>query len=76
MDSPPPGGPYYGIYRELAAQEALQANDAAGFHTRHPVELVAWTNDVGSRGRADWLTHHAHAARSTGRILERFLRAP
>lgn len=35
--------------------------------------LVAWTNEVGSRGRADWLAHHAEAARSTARVLEAFL---
>jgi nucleoside phosphorylase len=35
--------------------------------------LVACTNEVGSRGRAAWLTNHAEAARSTARILEAFL---
>jgi len=37
--------------------------------------LVAWTNEVGSHGRADWLAHHAEAARSTARVLEAFLNA-
>jgi nucleoside phosphorylase len=35
--------------------------------------LIACTNEVGSRGRAAWLAHHAEAARTTARVLEAFL---
>ena len=49
MDSQPQGGRFDGIYGVLAALAALAALDAAGVRTRHPVELVAWTNEEGGR---------------------------
>lgn len=33
----------------MAGFEALQAVNDAGIETRRPVELVAWTNEEGSR---------------------------
>jgi len=49
MDSQPRGGRFDGIYGVLAGLEALDAMDDAGVRTRRPVEVVAWTNEEGSR---------------------------
>jgi N-carbamoyl-L-amino-acid hydrolase len=49
MDSQPRGGRFDGIYGVLAGLEALEAIDEAGIKTRHPVELVAWSNEEGGR---------------------------
>jgi N-carbamoyl-L-amino-acid hydrolase len=49
MDSQPRGGRFDGIYGVLAGLEVLEAIDAAGISTRHPVELVAWSNEEGGR---------------------------
>jgi beta-ureidopropionase / N-carbamoyl-L-amino-acid hydrolase len=49
MDSQPRGGRFDGIYGVLAGLEALEAIEAAGARTRHPIELVAWSNEEGGR---------------------------
>ena len=49
MDSQPAGGRFDGIFGVLAALEALEALDDAGIATRHPIDLVAWTNEEGGR---------------------------
>jgi N-carbamoyl-L-amino-acid hydrolase len=49
MDSQPAGGRFDGIFGVLAALEALEALEAAGIATRHPIDLVAWTNEEGGR---------------------------
>ncbi len=49
MDSQPRGGRFDGIYGVLAGLEALEAIDRAGVATRHPLELVAWSNEEGGR---------------------------
>lgn len=49
MDSQPRGGRFDGIYGVLAGLEALEAMEHAGVKTRHPVELVAWSNEEGGR---------------------------
>jgi beta-ureidopropionase / N-carbamoyl-L-amino-acid hydrolase len=49
MDTQPRGGRFDGIYGVLAGLEALEAIDAAGARTRHPIELVAWSNEEGGR---------------------------
>ena len=49
MDSQPCGGRFDGIYGVLAGLEALEAIDAAGVKTKHPIEVVAWTNEEGGR---------------------------
>ncbi|MEJ2688061.1 MAG: M20 family metallo-hydrolase [Gammaproteobacteria bacterium] len=49
MDSQPMGGRFDGMFGVLAGFEALQAMEMAGARTRRPVELVAWTNEEGSR---------------------------
>jgi N-carbamoyl-L-amino-acid hydrolase len=49
MDSQPAGGRFDGIFGVLAGLEALEALDAAGIATLHPIDLVAWTNEEGGR---------------------------
>ncbi len=49
MDSQPRGGRFDGIYGVIAGLEALDAIDDASTATRRPIELVAWTNEEGSR---------------------------
>ncbi|WP_029015008.1 Zn-dependent hydrolase [Niveispirillum irakense] len=49
LDSQPTGGRYDGVYGVLAGFEVLEALEDAGITTRHPVEVVAWTNEEGSR---------------------------
>ena len=49
MDSQPRGGRFDGIYGVIAGLEAIEALDDAGTATRRPIELVAWTNEEGSR---------------------------
>jgi N-carbamoyl-L-amino-acid hydrolase len=49
MDSQPRGGRFDGIYGVLAGLEAMEAIEQAGVGTRHPVELVAWSNEEGGR---------------------------
>ena len=49
IDSQPRGGRFDGIYGVLAGLEALEAIEQAGVKTRHPVELVAWSNEEGGR---------------------------
>ena len=49
IDSQPTGGKYDGTYGVLAALEAVAALRTAGAGPRAPVEVVAWTNEEGSR---------------------------
>lgn len=49
MDSQPRGGRFDGMYGVLAGLEALEAIDDAKISTRHPLEVVVWTNEEGSR---------------------------
>lgn len=49
LDSQPTGGKYDGTYGVLAGLEALQAIKAAGLTPTRPIEVVAWTNEEGSR---------------------------
>ena len=49
LDSQPMGGRFDGAYGVLAGLEAIEAIAEAGIETRRPLELVAWTNEEGSR---------------------------
>lgn len=49
LDSQPTGGKFDGAYGVLAGLEVLEALEDAGIATRRPIELVAWTNEEGSR---------------------------
>lgn len=49
LDSQPTGGRFDGVLGVLVALEAVQAIQEAGLETRHPLEVVAWMNEEGSR---------------------------
>jgi len=49
LDTQPTGGRFDGAYGVMAGFEALEALEDAGTVTRHPVEVVAWTNEEGAR---------------------------
>ena len=48
-DTQPAGGRLDGAYGVLAGLEVIAALNDAGVPTRRPVEVVAWTNEEGSR---------------------------
>jgi N-carbamoyl-L-amino-acid hydrolase len=49
LDSQPTGGKFDGAYGVLAGLEVLQALNDAGVRTKRAIEVVAWTNEEGSR---------------------------
>ncbi|MGM0559643.1 MAG: Zn-dependent hydrolase [Pseudomonadota bacterium] len=49
LDSQPTGGKFDGAYGVLAGLEVIRSLNDAGYETEHPVEIVAWTNEEGSR---------------------------
>lgn len=49
IDTQPTGGKFDGAYGVLAAFEAAQAIAQSGQPHRHPIEVVAWMNEEGSR---------------------------
>lgn len=49
LDTQPTGGNYDGIYGVLSGLEVLEALDDAEILTQHPIELVVWMNEEGSR---------------------------
>ena len=49
LDTQPTGGKFDGIYGVLAGLEVLDTLNDANIETKHPVEVVVWTNEEGSR---------------------------
>ncbi|WP_404608108.1 M20 family metallo-hydrolase [Caballeronia udeis] len=49
VDTQPTGGKLDGSYGVLAGFECLAALNDAGIRTRRPLEVVAWTNEEGTR---------------------------
>lgn len=49
LDTQPTGGRFDGAFGVMAGFEVLEALEDAGCRTRHPVEVVAWTNEEGAR---------------------------
>ncbi|MFC7477625.1 M20 family metallo-hydrolase [Dankookia sp. GCM10030260] len=64
MDSQPAGGRFDGIWGVVAALEAVQALREAGVSTRRPIEVVAWTNEEGSRFAPGCMGSMAYAGHS------------
>ncbi|RQZ41113.1 Zn-dependent hydrolase [Burkholderia sp. Bp9099] len=48
-DSQPTGGRFDGIYGVLGGLEVIRTLNDRGIETEHPVEVVIWTNEEGSR---------------------------
>ncbi len=49
LDSQPSGGKFDGAYGVMAGLEIVRTLNDAGVRTRAPIEVVAWTNEEGSR---------------------------
>ncbi|XVH33230.1 M20 family metallo-hydrolase (plasmid) [Haloferacaceae archaeon DSL9] len=49
LDSQPNGGIYDGQLGVIAALEFVRTLDDEGLETAHPIEIVSWTNEEGSR---------------------------
>jgi N-carbamoyl-L-amino-acid hydrolase len=49
LDTQPLGGRFDGVYGVLAGLEAIRTLNEHGIETRHPIDVVAWTNEEGSR---------------------------
>ncbi|MGE0873228.1 MAG: Zn-dependent hydrolase [Burkholderiales bacterium] len=49
LDSQPSGGRFDGAYGVMAGLELVRALNDAGARTRAPIEVIAWTNEEGSR---------------------------
>jgi N-carbamoyl-L-amino-acid hydrolase len=60
LDSQPTGGRFDGTLGTLAALEVLEAMEEAGVETNRPVEVVAWTNEEGSRFSPGTMGSMAH----------------
>ena len=49
LDSQPTGGRFDGAYGVMAGLEVIRTLNDMGYETEAPVEIVAWTNEEGSR---------------------------
>ena len=49
LDTQPTGGKYDGVYGVLAGLEVIRSLNDLGYETEHPIEVVCWTNEEGSR---------------------------
>jgi N-carbamoyl-L-amino-acid hydrolase len=49
LDTQPTGGKFDGAYGVMAALEVLRTLNDLGYETEAPIEVVAWTNEEGSR---------------------------
>ena len=49
LDTQPTGGRFDGILGVLAGLEVVRALNEAGVVTRHPIEIIDWTNEEGAR---------------------------
>ena len=49
LDSQPTGGKFDGALGVLAALELVRTLNDTDLKTRHPIEIVAWTNEEGAR---------------------------
>jgi beta-ureidopropionase / N-carbamoyl-L-amino-acid hydrolase len=49
LDTQPTGGKFDGAYGVMAGLEVLRTLNDLGYETEAPIEIVAWTNEEGSR---------------------------
>ena len=49
LDTQPTGGKYDGVLGVLAGLEIIRTLNDTGIKTRHPIEVVNWTNEEGAR---------------------------
>ncbi|MEL6981975.1 MAG: M20/M25/M40 family metallo-hydrolase, partial [Actinomycetota bacterium] len=49
LDTQPTGGRFDGVYGVLGGLEVIERLNDLDVATRHPIDLVVWTNEEGSR---------------------------
>lgn len=49
LDTQPTGGKFDGVYGVLAGLEVIRSLNDLDYETEHPIEVVVWTNEEGSR---------------------------
>ena len=49
LDTQPTGGRFDGVYGVLAGLEVIRSLNDLDYETEHPIEVVVWTNEEGSR---------------------------
>ena len=49
LDTQPTGGKFDGVYGVLAGLEVIRSLNDMDYETEHPIEVVCWTNEEGSR---------------------------
>ena len=49
LDTQPTGGKFDGAYGVMAGLELVRTLNNLGYRTETPIEIVAWTNEEGSR---------------------------
>lgn len=49
LDTQPTGGKFDGVYGVLAGLEVIRSLNDMAYETDHPIEVVCWTNEEGSR---------------------------
>ena len=49
LDTQPTGGKFDGVYGVLAGLEVIRTLNDQGVESRHPLEVVSWTNEEGAR---------------------------
>lgn len=65
LDTQPTGGKFDGILGVLGGLAVLRALDESGHVTRHPIELINWTNEEGSRFSPPMMCSGAYAGAFT-----------
>jgi N-carbamoyl-L-amino-acid hydrolase len=67
LDTQPTGGRFDGIYGVLAGLEVIETLNDHDLQTRHPLEVVVWTNEEGywrnCSGPASWASTRPSPAR-------------
>jgi N-carbamoyl-L-amino-acid hydrolase len=63
LDSQPLGGRFDGAYGVMAALEMVRSLNDANVKTRRPIDIVAWTNEEGSRFPAGCMGSSVFAGR-------------
>ncbi|NVN02287.1 MULTISPECIES: M20 family metallo-hydrolase [Asaia] len=76
LDTQPTGGKFDGILGVLGGLAVLRALEEAGHVTRHPIELINWTNEEGSRFSPPMMCSGAYAGAFTEQeVLDKHDRA-
>ena len=65
LDTQPTGGKYDGVLGVLGALEAVRTMNDLGIQTKHPIVVVNWTNEEGTRFAPAMLASGVFAGRHT-----------